>query len=94
MEGTKHDSNKLRYDLLIDEALEEDVAVLTYGSKKYTDNNWQLVSSSRKRYIAAHFRHLIAYKKGERFDPDSGLPHLAHCRMNLAFLSWFDIYRP
>lgn len=82
--GIKDDDGKLRYDLvpvLAHEALAE---VFTYGAKKYGDNNWQMVETDR--YVAALFRHLNAWRKGEKYDPESSLSHLKHALTNAAIL--------
>lgn len=90
MEGLKKDSGKDRWDLLPIECVEDLVKVLTMGSKKYADNNWQLVDNAKERYYAALLRHLAAWRKGETVDPESGLNHLAHVMCNVTFLLWFD----
>jgi hypothetical protein len=52
---------------------------------KYHDpDNWKKVAP--QRYKDAAYRHWLAYLKGEKLDPESGLPHLHHCACNLAFL--------
>ena len=89
--GKKFDNEKIRMDLLPFEALEAVAEVLTFGAKKYSDNNWQLVEDADKRYLAAMLRHLIACKKGEMIDSESGLSHLAHAATNMLFLLWFEI---
>jgi hypothetical protein len=89
-EGTKLDTGKPRWDLLpIDEA-EDVVRVLTFGAVKYEAYNWQLVKGARWRYLAAGFRHLAEWMRGNRLDAETGLPHLAHAACNLLFLAWFD----
>ena len=56
-----------------------------YGCQKYTDpENWKQVEP--QRYKDALYRHLLAYLRGERNDPESGLPHLWHMACNIAFL--------
>jgi hypothetical protein len=35
---------------------------------------------------AAALRHLIRWWRGEKIDPDSGLPHLAHAACSIFFL--------
>jgi len=85
-EGRKYDSNKARWDLLPIEQVEKMVQVLTMGSVKYGDNNWQNLESGVERYYAALMRHLVAWRKGEENDPESGLPHLAHCMTNIVFI--------
>lgn len=89
-EGKKYDTGKLRWDLLPFEEVEDVVRVMTFGAAKYDPNNWQLVEGARWRYLAAAFRHLVAWIKGERLDSETGLPHLAHAVTNLLFLAWFD----
>ena len=83
--GMKHDSGKLRMDLLPPEAIRAMAQVLTYGAAKYAPNNWRGVSI--ERYEAAMLRHWLAWKEGERLDAESGLPHLAHVLCNAAFLT-------
>lgn len=89
-EGRKFDSDKLRWDLLDIEFPESVVEVLTFGAKKYEPDNWRKVDNGINRYYAAALRHLSEWRKGNKIDTDSGLPHLAHVATNLYFLSWFD----
>lgn len=86
--GNKNDQGKLRWDLLPWAEVKEIVKVLTFGAKKYADNNWQLVPDARARYFAAIHRHLEAWHSGEVLDKESGLPHLAHTACCLLFLLW------
>ncbi len=86
MDGVKYDQDKPRYELLPIMPIEETVKVLTYGAKKYADDNWREVSRQRPRYFAAAIRHIFAWWQGEELDPESGLPHLAHAMCCLIFL--------
>lgn len=88
MEGEKHDTGKLRWDLLHYDAIEEVVRVLTYGAQKYDDENWKKVPGLRRRYFAAAMRHLTKWWMGEKNDPESGLHHLAHASCCIMFLMW------
>lgn len=81
----KHDAEKLRYDLLPPESLEQLVAVLTYGAKKYGDRNWEQ-GLKYSRVFAAVQRHLWAWYSGEDTDAESGINHLAHAMCGIAFL--------
>ena len=83
-EGVKWDAGKLRYDLVPTEPLEAIAEVMTYGANKYGANNWQNVEDDR--YYAALMRHLIAWRKGQIYDKESGLQHLKHALCNVAFL--------
>ena len=88
--GTKYDTGKDRWDLLPWAEVRDIVRVLTHGAQKYADDNWKAVPDAWDRYFAAAHRHLIAHRLGERLDPESGLPHLAHAACCLLFLAWFE----
>jgi hypothetical protein len=89
-EGKKNDKNKLRWDLLPIEAVEKIVEIVTHGFEKYGENNWKELENPEGRYYAALMRHLVAWRKGEKIDKDSGLSHLAHVGCNVFFLMWFE----
>lgn len=88
--GTKFDAAKRRWDLLPFGSVERIVDVITFGARKYAPNNWQKLADPDDRYFAALMRHLVAWRAGERVDPDSGLGHLSHAGCNLVFLMWFE----
>jgi len=85
----KFDSGKLRYSLVPPKAMREMAKVLTYGAKKYKPNNWQQVDDTT-RYIDALYRHLEAWRSGEKVDAESKLSHLSHALTNIAFLIHFE----
>lgn len=89
--GRKQDNNKQRWDLLPLQPINEIVKVLTFGAKKYSDNNWQQVSNAKERYYAALMRHIVAWREGEWLDDESKLPHLAHAGCCLIFLMWLGL---
>ena len=93
-EGRKDDAGKPDWTLLPWGPVGEIVKVLTWGARvKYKDlppDNWKFVKDAMARYEAAFFRHVVAYLEGERLDPDSGLPHLAHAGCCLLFTMWLD----
>ena len=88
--GRKDDQEKNRLDLIEPEFIEGVGKVLTFGADKYEPNNWQKVEDAEDRYYAAALRHLIAWRKGEKTDPESGLSHLDHAACNLMFLQHFE----
>lgn len=90
MEGKKYDNGKLRYDLIPPEVIEALATVLTYGSDKYGDNNWQGLEDANRRYYAALMRHVESWRKGEEQDQESGLKHLSHVLCNAAFLLYLN----
>ncbi|MBP3622001.1 MAG: hypothetical protein J6J16_09605 [Lachnospiraceae bacterium] len=88
--GVKHDEHKNRLDLIEPEFIEGVGEVLTFGAEKYEPNSWQKVEDAENRYYAALFRHLMAYKRGETVDQESGLSHLKHIACNAMFLLHFE----
>ncbi len=76
-EFVKHDSGKVRFELLPAEATLERAKAFTHGSLKYPANNYR-VGTDWSRYLGAAYRHLSAWQLGENQDPESGLSHLAH----------------
>ena len=91
--GVKHDTNKLRFDLLPAKAVEEIVAVYTYGANKYAPRNWEQ-GIEYSRIYAATQRHLHAYWSGQDLDEESALPHLAHAAFGLLALLEYARTRP
>lgn len=88
--GRKNDQDKNRLDLIEPQFIEAVGEVLTFGAKKYEPNNWQKVEDAEDRYYAAALRHLLAWRKGETIDEESGLSHLAHAATNMMFLLHFE----
>lgn len=88
--GQKDDRGKNRLDLIEPEFIEGIGEVLTFGAAKYEPNNWQNVVDAEDRYYAAALRHLMAWRRGEVVDEESGLSHLKHAATNLMFLLHFE----
>lgn len=89
--GKKFDQNKVPMELVPLDAVSEIAKVLGHGAKKYGANNWQHLDNAQKRYLGATLRHLTAYQKGEKKDPESGLSHLAHAGCNILFMLWEEL---
>ena len=85
--GVKYDEGKTRFDLLPFQSVEDVAKVLTHGAKKYAPENWRHVPDGENRYLAAAFRHIWAWKKGEKNDPETGISHLAHAACSLLFIA-------
>jgi hypothetical protein len=77
---------KLDWTLFPFDGAEEIVRVLEDGARKYARDNWRKVPEATTRYRAAALRHLIADARGERLDPETGRPHLAHAGCCLLFV--------
>ena len=86
-EGRKLDQGKTRYDLIHTGSLKDLADVLTFGSKKYDDDNWMKVDAWKRRYYSAAMRHLQSWYSGDTLDEETGLPHLAHAMCCLMFLN-------
>lgn len=82
--------DKLRWELLPMEEVEDIVRVFHYGAKKYAPDSWKNIPDGFERYRAALMRHMMAYIKGERCDPESGLHHLSQVAWNAMALLYYD----
>lgn len=91
--GTKHDTDKIRMELLPPFALKEIARVLTFGAKKYNSWNWTK-GFDYSRLIGACERHLADWKSGIDKDLETGLSHLAHLGCCVLFLIWMEKHRP
>lgn len=98
-EGTKitesvairHNKDKLRVDLIPTELTEEVAKVLTFGATKYSPDNWKgFNKEQQKEILGSLLRHILEYQKGNKFDSESGLHHLAHAACNIAFILYFE----
>lgn len=79
-----------RYDLIPPEALDLLARLYGWGASKYADRNWE------KGYpwgwsFAAMMRHAWAWARREDTDPESGLPHMAHCAWHCFVLMTFSV---
>lgn len=92
-EGTKHDQNKNRVELLSPFWLFGVGNVLTFGARKYAAHNWRK-GLDLSRCLGATLRHVFAFLGGEDLDPETGLSHLFHASCELMFASELYAYRP
>jgi hypothetical protein len=91
-EGVKHDQEKIRTELLPPEALEAIATILTFGAKKYAARNWELGMSWSRPYGAC-LRHLFAWWRGEKSDPETGYSHLWHAGCCIIFLISYEEWK-
>ncbi len=86
----KRDQGKAQWSLVIGSlyrGLLEIVKVRMFGFEKYKSRDgWRDVADCRQRYEDAMLRHAASYASGERIDPESGLPTLAHLGCCVLFL--------
>ena len=88
----KFDGKKNRLELIQPDFIEGLGRILSFGAEKYDANNWMLANSDedQERIQGALLRHVFAYMKGEKVDPETGESHLYHATCNLMFLDYFD----
>lgn len=84
--GKKYDKGKSMVGTMVNvfpNALLEIGKCIEMGTHKYPDpNNWKKVEGAKERYQDSLMRHLIEYNRGNFYDNESRLPHLAHCAWN------------
>lgn len=90
MSHGKSDTDKPRWTLLPWHALGLVVEVLTAGAAEHGDDGWRTLPNAKERYADAAMRHFAAWMGGERIDPKSGRPHLAHFAANALLLLALD----
>lgn len=91
--GTKADGSKNLVQLLPVLALERIAQIFTFGAKKYSEWNWSK-GISYSRIYGALLRHLFAWYKGEKSDPESGQSHLYHAGCCIMMLIEMEELRP
>lgn len=84
-EGLRYNEGKLRLDLVPSSANKGIAEVLTFGAKKYAENNWRK-GMKWSTVIASLERHLLAIKECQDYDYESSLLHIDHVLTNAAFL--------
>lgn len=65
-----------------------------YGIKKYSEFNWRdgvNQTGYKMKLMGAALRHCFSYMAGEKLDPESGKPHLAHAVCNLLMVADLEI---
>lgn len=88
--GVRFNENKLRYDLIPQEIIDELAKVFTFGAVKYDEENWKNFNEKQQKEIMASLlRHIYAHKKNEIFDKETGCTHLGHAACNIAFILHF-----
>lgn len=91
-EGLRYNQGKKRYDLVHPWAHEQMVDVLTAGANKYAERNWEK-GMKWSTVLASLKRHIAAFEKGEDYDPETGMLHIAHASCNVHFLTaYYKIY--
>lgn len=87
--GVKNDRGKDRFDYLPSDALAAINEVLVYGATKYEPRNWEK-GMKWTRPANAALRHMFAWLRGEKNDPETGLSHLNHAGACILFLIAYE----
>lgn len=84
----KHDSGKLRVDLVPPEAIVALAEVFGFGTRDHEARSWErgIVPS---RVLASVKRHILAWELGEDYD-ESGQHHFDHALCELAMLVTYE----
>ena len=90
--GARYNIGKPDLSLIPLVTLYDEARVWEHGAKKYARNNW-MKGMDWSIPLACALRHLAAFQKGEDFDSESNLPHLAHAMCNLRMLTLYaDVF--
>jgi hypothetical protein len=89
-QGIKHDQQKIRWDLVPFDAVNEIAKVLTFGAEKYEARNWEK-GMNWSRAFGALQRHLTRWFHGQDKDKETRLTHLANAGCCLFFLLAWEL---
>lgn len=84
--AVRHVKDKIRIDLVPPEMILSLATVLTYGSIKYSDRNWEKGFPHMSVY-ASTMRHLMEWAEGDNVDEESGLQHIEQAMCNLGMIA-------
>lgn len=89
-EGARFSSGKNRFDLVPPWSMDQIAQVYTYGTRKYDDDNWWKGLRWKRDVLGCIFRHVWKWVRGEKWDDESGLHHLAHAAWNCIALMEYE----
>lgn len=84
----RYNAGKVSLSLLPAKALIAEAKVWQMGEQKYGRGNWQKLWGKNTVNVVmdSALRHMLAILDGEVYDKESGEPHAAHVRCNMAML--------
>ena len=84
----RFNEGKIDLSLLPTEALRQEAKVWMQGEQKYGRDNWKSLwgEDTVSLCVACALRHTLSILDGELVDQESGLPHAAHVRCNMAMI--------
>jgi hypothetical protein len=84
----RYNKGKPRLGLIPPQIIEGLGYVLAFGAEKYDENNWKK-GLTDEECLSSCLRHITKFQRGEMYDDESGIHHLAHAACNLAFMMYF-----
>jgi len=85
----KYNEGKTRLSLVDPFFIRELAKVFEYGLTKYAEGSWRMFKlEDAQALIDPAMRHTDAYRDGEYYDKDSGLPHLMSAAWNLMLIHY------
>jgi len=84
MKPLKDKKWKSRIDLISPEFILEIWNILYYWTEKYKANSWQWIPLDD--HYASAMRHLLEWKKWNKYDKESWKSHIIHAATNLMFI--------
>lgn len=87
----RFNEGKIDLTLLPTEAMRREAQVWMMGEEKYGRDNWKKLWGEQTVSVcsACALRHILYMLDGNMIDKESGLPHAAHVRCNMAMiLEW------
>ena len=88
--GLRFNKGKNQFCWLPPDALWSTCKVFTNGAIKYAPRNWER-GMNWSICFDSLMRHMWLWWAGERYDPESKLPHLAHAACNILFLLAYEL---
>jgi hypothetical protein len=88
-EGRKDDQEKIRLELIPPSLITAVGTILTFGANKYQARNWEK-GIAWGRVFGALMRHLWAWWRGEKADPETSKSHLWHAACCITFLIEYE----
>ena len=88
--AARFSKGKIRHDLVAPWALDQIAKVYTYGTIKYSDDNWWKGLKWKKDVFGCILRHVWKWFRGQKNDDESGLHHLAHAAWNCMALMEYE----
>lgn len=88
---SKFDSGKPPIQLIDPDFMFALAEVLGFGAEKYGPNDWKnnIPDNIDERTFGSIQRHLWAWKRGKKFDLESGFNHLLHAACQIMMLYWY-----